>query len=85
MEKFGVCPENMELEFTVIDRDKGGMILFSEFCEWAITKNLQITDDNDSDYDDLEEDYKLKGEDARIKYKKYTGAYVYNEKTYDIY
>lgn len=36
-----------EEEFKSIDANKGGFILFDEFCKWAITKNLDLEDDDD--------------------------------------
>jgi hypothetical protein len=39
--------------FKEIDKNGGGFILFDEFAEWAIQKNLDLNDDdnNDSDVD----------------------------------
>ena len=37
----------MEKEFRKIDTNKGGQILFSEFIEWALVKNLDLDDDID--------------------------------------
>ena len=34
-------------EFNIIDTNHGGHILFSEFVEWAISKDLDIEDDED--------------------------------------
>ena len=39
--------EDMEKEFRKIDTNKGGQILFSEFIEWALVKNLDLDDDID--------------------------------------
>ena len=33
---------NMESEFYKIDTNRGGFILFDEFCSWAMKKNLEI-------------------------------------------
>ena len=33
---------DIDREFRKIDRNGGGFILFDEFCEWAIKKNLAI-------------------------------------------
>jgi len=38
------CPEE---EFMKIDKNGGGVILFDEFCEWAIKKDLDLEDDDD--------------------------------------
>ena len=37
----------MEEEFDKIDANGGGQILFSEFVDWALAKNLDIEDDID--------------------------------------
>ncbi len=39
--------EDMEAEFDKIDVNGGGQILFSEFVDWAIAKNLDLEDDED--------------------------------------
>merc|ERR1719431_425375 len=36
-----------EVEFSKIDSNGGGFILFDEFCKWAIKKNLDLEDDDD--------------------------------------
>eukprot|EP00092_Neocalanus_flemingeri_P105206 GFUD01134808.1.p1 GENE.GFUD01134808.1~~GFUD01134808.1.p1 ORF type:complete len:186 (+),score=39.30 GFUD01134808.1:175-732(+) len=41
--------DDMEGEFAKIDTNKGGQILFSEFVDWALEKNLDIEDDIDED------------------------------------
>ena len=42
--------ENPQEEFNKIDADGGGTISFDEFCDWAITKNLDIDDkENNAD------------------------------------
>jgi len=41
--------EDMEAEFEKIDKNGGGQILFSEFVDWALEKNLDIEDDIDED------------------------------------
>ena len=38
---------NPEAEFQKIDANGGGQVLFDEFCEWAIRKNLDLEDDDD--------------------------------------
>ena len=39
---------NAEEEFKKIDTNGGGKILFDEFCKWAISKNLDLEDDDDN-------------------------------------
>eukprot|EP00090_Calanus_glacialis_P000251 TRINITY_DN10165_c0_g1_i1.p1 TRINITY_DN10165_c0_g1~~TRINITY_DN10165_c0_g1_i1.p1 ORF type:complete len:183 (-),score=50.60 TRINITY_DN10165_c0_g1_i1:189-737(-) len=41
--------DDMEAEFAKIDKNGGGQILFSEFVDWALEKNLDIEDDIDED------------------------------------
>ena len=36
-------------EFKAIDANGGGQVLFDEFCDWSIQKNLDL-----DDYDDFE-------------------------------
>ena len=37
--------EDMDAEFDKIDANGGGQILFNEFVDWALEKNLDIEDD----------------------------------------
>ena len=39
--KWGVKIDNPQASFSQIDKNNGGLILFDEFCEWAISKNLE--------------------------------------------
>ena len=39
--------EDMEAEFDKIDTNAGGQILFTEFVDWALEKNLDLEDDID--------------------------------------
>ena len=47
MEKWNISGDSEEL-FKEADADGKGMILFIEFCEWAIRKNLDIDTDDDA-------------------------------------
>lgn len=38
---------NPESMWNEIDLNAGGVILFDEFCQWAIQKNLDLEDDDD--------------------------------------
>lgn len=40
-------------EFDIANSDGGKMILFEEFCGWAITKGLDLEDDDDYDQDNF--------------------------------
>ena len=48
IEKWGVGPIDVEKVFKDIDTNGGGKILFDEFCDWAIKKNLDLEDDDDA-------------------------------------
>ena len=52
MKKWGLKIDNPEAEFKKIDNNKGGVILFEEFCDYAIKKSLDLEDDDD--FDDCE-------------------------------
>ena len=49
MEKWGVKINNPKEEFEKIDKNKSGSIMFEEFAEYAIKKNLDLEDDDDFD------------------------------------
>ena len=49
LEKWGIDMSNPEKNWREADRDGGGKILFIEFCDWAIKKNLDLDDDDDDD------------------------------------
>jgi hypothetical protein len=48
LEKWKIKVNDHAATFKEIDRDNGGMILFIEFCEWAIKKSLDIDEDDDA-------------------------------------
>ena len=52
LEKWGIKITNPEAEFKKIDNNNSGSIMFDEFCEYAIKKNLDLEDDDD--FDDCE-------------------------------
>jgi len=43
--------QDMEAEFDRVDSSGGGQILFSEFVDWALEKNLDLEDDIDEEED----------------------------------
>ena len=49
IESWGTKITDVAAEFRSIDKDGGGMILFGEFAEWALNKNLDLPDDDDFD------------------------------------
>ena len=56
-----ITPEQAEEEFAKIDLNGGGAVLFDEFCHWAISKNLDLEDDDDFD------DAAVDGQDGHLK------------------
>ena len=50
--KWGVKITDPKAEFKKIDTNNSGSIMFDEFCEYAIKKNLDLEDDDD--FDDVE-------------------------------
>lgn len=48
MNKWGLKITNPAASFKEADKDGHGMILFVEFCDWAIRKNLDLEDDDDA-------------------------------------
>lgn len=48
---------NPQAEFASIDTDGHGQILFDEFCEWSISKNLDLEDDDSEGMDDAVNEY----------------------------
>jgi Ca2+-binding EF-hand superfamily protein len=53
LEKWGIKIDDPESEFNKIDNNKGGVIMFEEFCNYAITKNLDLEDDDNFDDEEL--------------------------------
>jgi len=47
IEEWGLKIENPGAEFAEIDTNSGGQILFDEFSEWAIKKQLDLEGDDD--------------------------------------
>ena len=41
--------EDPQAEFNKIDKNGGGQVLFGEFCDWAIKKNLDLESDDNYD------------------------------------
>ena len=54
LEKWGIKINNPEAEFKTIDHNNSGSIMFDEFCEYAIKKNLDLEDDDDFDECELQ-------------------------------
>ena len=53
LEKWGIKVTDPVAEFKKIDKNGGGSIMFDEFCEYAIQKNLDLEDDDDFDDSEL--------------------------------
>ena len=54
--KWGVkiADDQVEAEFASIDTNGGGFILFDEFSKWAISKALDLEEDDDFDGKEVE-------------------------------
>lgn len=46
MKKWGINTANLQESWAEVDQDKGGQVLFDEFCNWAIRKGLDLEDDD---------------------------------------
>ena len=53
LEKWGVKITDPNDEFKKIDTNNSGSIMFDEFCEYAIKKNLDLEDDDDFEDEEL--------------------------------
>jgi len=49
LNKWGIKISDPAAEFKSIDKNNSGSIMFDEFCEYAIHKNLDLEDDDDFD------------------------------------
>eukprot|EP00386_Alphamonas_edax_P000914 GDKI01002757.1.p2 GENE.GDKI01002757.1~~GDKI01002757.1.p2 ORF type:complete len:185 (-),score=79.46 GDKI01002757.1:273-827(-) len=47
IQSWGLKIADAEAEFKKIDKNGGGVILFDEFCEWALKHKLDLEDDDD--------------------------------------
>jgi Ca2+-binding EF-hand superfamily protein len=47
IERWGVKVSNPEAEFKAIDKNGGGVVLFDEFADWALKKQLDLEDDDE--------------------------------------
>ncbi|CAB9514451.1 EFh [Seminavis robusta] len=47
MAKWGIDLSDPKAQWKECDKDGGGMVLFAEFCDWAIKKNLDLEDDDE--------------------------------------
>ena len=56
IEKWVGPVKDMEKEFKKIDTNDGGQILFKEFVIWALSKNLDLEDDDSSEDSDSDSD-----------------------------
>ena len=48
MQAWGIDMSDPEAMFKECDADGKGMVLFNEFSDWAIKKNLDLEDDDDN-------------------------------------
>lgn len=49
LQKWQIDMTDPEQQWRECDADGKGMVLFDEFCNWAIRKNLDLDDDDDED------------------------------------
>lgn len=63
LRNWGIDVTNVEQEFSLIDSNDGGQILFEEFCMWAIQKGL----DYDKSFEIGDENAKLQAVNVRIE------------------
>jgi hypothetical protein len=49
LQKWQIDMTDPEQQWRECDVDGKGMVLFDEFCNWAIRKNLDLDDDDDED------------------------------------
>lgn len=54
LEKWGVKVKDPQSEFNKIDTNHGGVIMFDEFCQYAIDKSLDLEDDDDFDDEEIQ-------------------------------
>lgn len=54
MKQWGVNVADPVAEFNKIDTNRGGAVLFDEFCHYAISKSLDLEDDDDFDDSELD-------------------------------
>jgi Ca2+-binding EF-hand superfamily protein len=47
MSKWGIDMTDPEAQWKECDTDGSGMVLFADFCDWAIKKNLDVDGDDD--------------------------------------
>jgi hypothetical protein len=47
IQKWGVVVDDAKAAFAEVDEDGHGMVMFDEFCNWAIAKHLDLEDDDD--------------------------------------
>jgi len=46
MSKWNIDLSDPKAQWKECDKNGGGMVLFDEFCEWAIGKNLDLDNDD---------------------------------------
>lgn len=61
IEKWGFKVYYPDQTFKVLDKNGGGMVLFDEFAEWAISRSLELEDVTRDDDDKVWEDMKEEG------------------------
>lgn len=49
LEEWGIDMSDPEGSWAACDENGGGMVLFEEFCDWAIQRHLDLQEDDDDD------------------------------------
>ena len=68
---WGIDMSNPEAEWKKCDADGKGMVLFDEFCNYAIQRSLDLDDDDDVTDSDLEVQQNFRGNKAQERTRKY--------------
>jgi hypothetical protein len=62
---------NPEAQWKKCDTDRGGMVLFDEFANWAIKQSLDLDDDDDVTDSDIEVQDVNRGQQTKKYLKQY--------------
>ena len=62
---WGIDMKDPKAQWKECDADGAGMVLFDEFCDWAIKKNLDLDDDDDVD-DNTDSEMEVQGAQRNI-------------------
>lgn len=68
---WGVDMSNPEAQWKICDSDGKGMVLFDEFCNFAIRSSLDLDDDDDATDSDLEVQENFRGNKAKERTRRF--------------